>query len=425
MQSVLPIQLGDPDATKVGKSLQQPDQELSTCCNKNANGADEAFNYKWHGCFDKQRKWWRRVLLLGAAAVTAAMVVVGTALYVGCFKESDGIAFHVQPTASLTLAAADDKLIRGDFQKDGAVLHFAIDAAVGLLNLSYSSGKSNSGNGGFLVVVRGEQQATCAWVGLPPLTGMLTWLLVGEPENTTMAVVTATADEVLRLPMAGLVAQAVRLDQAAPGNVTELVQVQQLLAGDLGTALQQLSIKLGASGFIGSQNSTSAASRLHMLARHAALLQGGKVALPAKEVGFVNDFVQQQHMDNGEWHVEDTDEQEREEEEEEAELASTSRGDAMSDNGTRRLWSWRRRRRLRAPPSSSECPTGVPVDACGNSKFGMCGLGDSCWRWVCGTCCCHKGCQVHDKYCSCHGIWHWRCHQFVDFWRYGCGSCQR
>jgi hypothetical protein len=31
--------------------------------------------------------------------------------------------------------------------------------------------------------------------------------------------------------------------------------------------------------------------------------------------------------------------------------------------------------------------------------FGMCGPGCDCWKWVCGDCCYHPVCAVHDSYC--------------------------
>lgn len=41
---------------------------------------------------------------------------------------------------------------------------------------------------------------------------------------------------------------------------------------------------------------------------------------------------------------------------------------------------------LRSDPYKNEC-------------FGMCGRGCSCWTWVCGDCCSHKGCAYHDTQC--------------------------
>jgi hypothetical protein len=38
--------------------------------------------------------------------------------------------------------------------------------------------------------------------------------------------------------------------------------------------------------------------------------------------------------------------------------------------------------------------------------FGMCGPGCSCWSWVCGDCCYHYGCAVHDNWCR-EGEWWW------------------
>lgn len=409
MLPISPTQQDSPDATKKNKA-RQPCQEVDKCCDANASGVGEVFNHQWQICFGKPRQRWHWILLLGAVVGAATtLTVVGVALAVGWFEAGDEVALRVQPTASLKLAAVGDTLICGDFRKDGAVLYFAVNTTAGLLNLTYSSSKNEKTNGGFLVVVQGGQQATCAWAGSQPPYDLTTWHLVGDSDNTTPAFVKATLAEVLQLPIADLVAQ------VAPANITHLEQVRQLLEGDLGTALQQLSIKLGASGIIGSPGSTTAASRLHILAWHAALLQGGVVALPAKEVGLVNEFVQQHHMDSSGWQPE-------KEEESEEEQAS-SRIDAMNASGTRRLWG--RRRRRRSSPSDSWCPTGFPYRACGNSNFGMCGKADSCWRWVCGTCCCHRGCEVHDYYCSCHGLGHTRCLTFIDFFNHGCSTCRR
>ncbi len=41
---------------------------------------------------------------------------------------------------------------------------------------------------------------------------------------------------------------------------------------------------------------------------------------------------------------------------------------------------------LRKDPNKNEC-------------YGMCGRGCSCWTWVCGDCCYHKGCAYHDTQC--------------------------
>jgi hypothetical protein len=54
------------------------------------------------------------------------------------------------------------------------------------------------------------------------------------------------------------------------------------------------------------------------------------------------------------------------------------------------------------PPPA--CPPGSDAHPCNNNCFGMCGPNCTCWRWVCGDCCMHKGCLVHDiscQKCSC------------------------
>ena len=41
-----------------------------------------------------------------------------------------------------------------------------------------------------------------------------------------------------------------------------------------------------------------------------------------------------------------------------------------------------------------------------NECYGMCGLGCSCWSWVCGDCCYHGGCAKHDSWCR-NGQWYY------------------
>jgi len=41
-----------------------------------------------------------------------------------------------------------------------------------------------------------------------------------------------------------------------------------------------------------------------------------------------------------------------------------------------------------------------------NNCYGMCGPGCDCWSWVCGDCCYHWGCAVHDNWCR-EGEWWW------------------
>ena len=46
-----------------------------------------------------------------------------------------------------------------------------------------------------------------------------------------------------------------------------------------------------------------------------------------------------------------------------------------------------------------------------DSCYGMCGPGCSCWSWVCGDCCYHYGCAVHDSWCR-QGKW-WYCYDIT------------
>jgi hypothetical protein len=55
------------------------------------------------------------------------------------------------------------------------------------------------------------------------------------------------------------------------------------------------------------------------------------------------------------------------------------------------------------PPEGSKC-------------FGMCGPGCSCWKWVCGDCCWHKGCAAHDNDCrKCSWKNPWACTKCASF----------
>lgn len=57
---------------------------------------------------------------------------------------------------------------------------------------------------------------------------------------------------------------------------------------------------------------------------------------------------------------------------------------------------------------------GAYCDAYPNSAdscYGMCGPGCSCWSWVCGDCCYHYGCAVHDSWCR-EGKW-WYCYDIT------------
>lgn len=47
----------------------------------------------------------------------------------------------------------------------------------------------------------------------------------------------------------------------------------------------------------------------------------------------------------------------------------------------------------------------------GNGCYGMCGPGCTCWSWVCGDCCYHNGCAVHDSWCR-QGEW-WYCYNIT------------
>ena len=52
--------------------------------------------------------------------------------------------------------------------------------------------------------------------------------------------------------------------------------------------------------------------------------------------------------------------------------------------------------------------------------LGLCGRKCTCWRWVCGDCCWHRGCCIHDVCCkkygyfslACLNVWKFRCHKY-------------
>lgn len=52
---------------------------------------------------------------------------------------------------------------------------------------------------------------------------------------------------------------------------------------------------------------------------------------------------------------------------------------------------------------------GGSYEQCENECFGMCGPGCCCWKRICGDCSCYSGCEVHDCWCSCHSMIHYRC----------------
>lgn len=60
--------------------------------------------------------------------------------------------------------------------------------------------------------------------------------------------------------------------------------------------------------------------------------------------------------------------------------------------------------KLETPASEGYCQA-YPNES--NDCYGMCGPGCSCWSWVCGDCCYHYGCAVHDSWCR-DGEW-WFC----------------
>lgn len=60
--------------------------------------------------------------------------------------------------------------------------------------------------------------------------------------------------------------------------------------------------------------------------------------------------------------------------------------------------------KLDTPQSTSGYCAAYPNS--GDQCYGMCGNGCNCWSWVCGDCCYHYGCAVHDSWCR-SGQWYY------------------
>jgi len=54
------------------------------------------------------------------------------------------------------------------------------------------------------------------------------------------------------------------------------------------------------------------------------------------------------------------------------------------------------------PPPPDRCEGREPR---GDSCYGMCGTGCNCWPNVCGDCCYHPGCAIHDSWCRACDFW--------------------
>lgn len=76
-----------------------------------------------------------------------------------------------------------------------------------------------------------------------------------------------------------------------------------------------------------------------------------------------------------------------------------------------------------AEGADSQARSGSPYyNKCGNSCFGMCGPACSIWL-VCGSRDCFKGCEYHDGWCSCDGLWTWNCISLNTGSGPLCGGC--
>lgn len=71
--------------------------------------------------------------------------------------------------------------------------------------------------------------------------------------------------------------------------------------------------------------------------------------------------------------------------------------------------------------SCSGCTTGECPYYGDRSKDcrGMCGKSCSCWAWVCGDCCVHKGCLEHDDCCERYGYFSIQC---LDAFSFSCSG---
>ena len=63
---------------------------------------------------------------------------------------------------------------------------------------------------------------------------------------------------------------------------------------------------------------------------------------------------------------------------------------------------------LNESPSRQRRCQSLETDPNSNNCLGMCGKGCSCWTWVCGDCCFHRGCYLHDLCCR-HDWWSTEC----------------
>ena len=93
----------------------------------------------------------------------------------------------------------------------------------------------------------------------------------------------------------------------------------------------------------------------------------------------------------------------------------TSRAKRMAPSGVRGYISWPRK--VHAESSDCTCTTGSPpcMGDQNNECNGMCGRKCSCWSYVCGDCCVHEGCRIHDNCCARDGYLSTACLNLFNF----------
>lgn len=69
------------------------------------------------------------------------------------------------------------------------------------------------------------------------------------------------------------------------------------------------------------------------------------------------------------------------------------------------------------------CPRAEAKYGGRNAETGRCGPQGSCYRFVCGSCGCHEGCNVHDRKCCDGTLAKWRCGATATLVMWNCDCC--